>query len=121
VAYTGAPGGKSAVVRRTADGVWRSFAIAGRVTALAFVDDVGTLVAAAYSDADDASALVRVDPAGGIAIVAQIDAGRSGAGEGLERRPRADGRVAALALDEAHGVLWAVGGFGVAAFAVRAR
>src|SRR5579872_3174197 len=48
IAYPTAGG----VVRRTGDAQWRSFKWEGRVTALTFVDDEGTLVAATYSDAD---------------------------------------------------------------------
>jgi hypothetical protein len=81
------------------------------VTALAFVDDAGTLAVASYSDADDTTALVRLDAAGRAAVVARIGPARA---EG-----EADGRVLAMDYDEARGVVWVAGGFGVAAFAVR--
>jgi hypothetical protein len=80
------------------------------VTALAFVDDQGTLLAATYSAGDDTTALVRVDRAGGASVVARIGPASGDAD--------ADGRVVAMAVDEPHGVVWVAGGFGVAAFAL---
>jgi hypothetical protein len=139
---------KRGVVVRGPDGVWTPFAWEGRVTALAFVDDAGTLVAATYSDVDDTTALVRLDPGTASArIVARIgpapagdastgpgaaadgsggaggDPGElggpgRGAGEG-DAETGGDGRVVALAFDELRGVVWVAGGFGVAAYAVR--
>jgi hypothetical protein len=108
VAYAARRGG---VVRRSPAGAWESHEWEGRVTAVAFVDDAGTLVAATYSDADDTTALVRLDAKGGASVVARIGPSRSD-GE-------SDGRVAALAHDDARGVVWVAGGFGLAAFAVR--
>jgi hypothetical protein len=107
VAYAARRGG---VVRRTPEGAWVEHAWEGSVTALAFLDDAGALVAATYSDADDTTALVRLDAAGGAAVVARI-----GAAHG---EPEVDGRVLALVHDDARGVVWVAGGFGVAAFAV---
>ncbi|HEY3822769.1 MAG TPA: hypothetical protein VGL81_36645 [Polyangiaceae bacterium] len=133
VAYAGRRGG---VVRRGADGTWATHAWEGRVTALAFVDDAGTLVAATYSESDDTTALVCLEPArpaGAGAgepraeVVARIGPARAQAGggdavagaddgvEGLDT----DARVLALAHDDARGVVWVAGGFGVAVFAVR--
>jgi hypothetical protein len=108
VAYAARRGG---IVRRPAGGGWESHEWEGQVTAVAFVDDAGTLVAATYSDADDTTALVRLDPGGVASVVARIGPSRSD-GE-------SDGRVAALAYDDARGVVWVAGGFGLAAFAVR--
>jgi hypothetical protein len=129
VAYAAPRGG---VIRRGPDGAWVPHAWEGRITALAFIDDAGTLVAATYSEADDTTALVRLDAAADergprATVVARIGptstpglAGTAGAG-GPEavRGPELDGRVLALAHDDARGVVWVAGGFGVAAFAVR--
>lgn len=108
VAYAARHGG---VARRAGDGGWTASRWDGAVTALAFVDDAGTLVAAAYSDADDTTTLVRLDPSGGAAVVARIGADRAD--------PESDGRVLAMAHDAAREVVWVAGGFGIAAFAVR--
>jgi hypothetical protein len=107
VAYPGRRG----VVRRGPDGVWRAYRWEGTVTALAFVDGVGSLVAATYSDTDDTTGLVLVDEAGKISVVARL--GPAGADVEL------DGRTLSMACDDARGVLWVVGGFGVAALAIR--
>lgn len=123
VAYAGRRGG---VVRRGADGTFVTHLWHGRITALAFVDDAGTLVAATYSEADDTTALVCLDAGGRASVVARIGPARAQPGadgsasaedgvEGLET----DARVLALAHDDARGVVWIAGGFGVAAFAVR--
>jgi hypothetical protein len=101
--------------------VWRSFAWEGRVTALAFVDDDGTLVAATYADADDTTGLVRLDVAGRAAVVARIGAVQNVVDPSDAAIQRADGRTLALAYDDFRGVVWAAGGFGLAAFAVGAR
>ena len=106
-AIAGARGG---VVRDQGDGVWEPFPWPGAVTALAMLDDRGTLVAASYSDGDDATALVRLDEAGIAVIVARVGATRSD--------PESDGRVASMAFDAARGVVWLAGGFGVLALSV---
>jgi hypothetical protein len=98
-------------VQRRAESGWEPRTWEGHVVALAYLDDAGTLVAATYADADDTTALVRVDAQGRASVVARIGAtGTDG---------DADGRATALAHDEARAVVWVVGGFGVAAFAVR--
>jgi hypothetical protein len=130
VAYAGRRGG---VARRGADGTWATHLWEGRITALAFVDDAGTLVAATYSEADDTTALVCLEAsvAGAVReprarVVARIGPARAQAAvddaasaddgvDGIET----DARVLALAHDDARGVVWVAGGFGVAAFAVR--
>jgi hypothetical protein len=107
VAYT-ARGG---VVRRNADGRWQRFdGWDGRVTAMTFVDDDGTLLAAAYSDVEDTTGLVRIDPSGNLSVVARIGAMRD--------QGDSDGRVVSLACDDTRGVVWVAGGFGVAAFSM---
>ena len=122
VAYAGRRGG---VVRRGVDATFVTHLWDGRITALAFVDDAGTLVAATYSETDDTTALVCLDAGGRARVVARIGPARGQPGadgaasedgiDGLET----DARVLALAHDDARGVVWVAGGFGVAAFAVR--
>ncbi|MGD0530586.1 MAG: hypothetical protein ABSE49_35960, partial [Polyangiaceae bacterium] len=136
VAYTGRRGG---VVRRGPGGEWVVHRWEGHVTALAFVDDAGTLVAATYSEADDTTALVRLDAAARTGagaprapraeVVARLGPARAepgvrgiageGDGEGDVAGDGEGARVLALAHDDARGVVWVAGGFGVAAFAVR--
>ena len=102
---------KGGVVTRAPGGEWTLHPWVGIVTAVAFLDDRGTLLAATYSDMDDATALVRLDAGGHPAVVARLGASRSNADS--------DGRVLSMAHDEARGVVWLAGGFGVATFAVR--
>jgi hypothetical protein len=114
VAFAGERGG---VVWRDARGGWASHVWEGYVTALAFVDDAGTLVAATYSEGDDTTALVRLETEAGAdapraSIVARFGPSRAGA-DGT------DGRMLTLAYDDARGVVWVAGASGVAAFAVR--
>jgi len=107
----------SRIARRTG-GAWRSYSWDGRITALTFVDEQGTLLAATYSTTEDTTGLICLDAAGSASVVARIGAAprQDDAGERLV--PRGDGRVLALACDDARGVVWAVGDFGVAAFAI---
>lgn len=113
VAYAG----PSAVARRAPGTPWQSFAWEGRVTALTFVDDVGTLLAATYFAGDDTTGLICLDAAGRASVVARLGAApRQEEDERIVHR--GDGRVLALACDDARGVIWAVGDFGVAAFAI---
>ena len=107
-AYAARDGG---VVRTAAGGPSATLTWGGRVTALALLDDAGRLLAATYSEADDTTALVHVDVAGVASVVARVGATRSD--------PDSDGQVQSMAHDEARGVVWLAGGFGVAAFAVR--
>lgn len=99
------------VLRATAEADWTAYPWNGAVSAMAFLDRGGNLVAATYQDADDTTALVRLDGAGHASVVARIGAERED--------PDSDGRVRAVAFDEARGVVWLAGGFGLAAFAVR--
>jgi hypothetical protein len=113
IAYLVAPAASArsgVVVRQDARAEWRRFAWEGRVTALAMVDEAGTVVAATYSEADDATGLVRVDPSGVVSVVGKLGAARDDA--------ESDGRPVAVACDDARGVIWVAGGFGVAAFAL---
>ena len=99
------------VARRGPDGAWRSFEWEGRITALTFVDDAGTLLAATYSDADDTTGLVRLGADGRASVVARMGA--------ATQHTDSDGRALALACDDPHGVVWVAGGFGLAAFEIR--
>jgi hypothetical protein len=110
VAYV-APSPRGSIVVRRDDGSWHRLGWEGRVTALAIVDDLGTLVAATYSEADDTTGLVRFDAEGRASLVARLGPARDDA--------EADGRTIALAFDDPRGVVWVAGGFGVAAFAIR--
>ena len=107
-AYAGQRGG---VARSLGGGAFAGFVWEGRVTALSFVDDGGTLVAATYSEVEDTTALVKLDTDGRASVVARIGPSHPDA--------EADGRVLAMAHDEARGVVWVAGAFGVAAFAIR--
>lgn len=107
LAYAARQGG---LVWRTSGDASKLFEWGGRITALSFVDDAGTLIVSTYSDSDDTTTLVRLDAWGSASVVARIGAAQSD--------PESDGRIVAIARDEARGVLWVVGGFGVAAFAV---
>jgi hypothetical protein len=98
------------LVRRDRSGAWQSFDWEGKITALSFVDDAGTLLAATYSEADEATALVRVDPAGRATIVARLGP--------APEHPDSDGRALAVTCDDSRGVVWIAGGFGVTAFAI---
>jgi translation initiation factor IF-1 len=108
VAYAGQQGG---VVRSIGGGDLAGFVWEGRVTALSFVDDGGTIVVATYSEVDDTTALVKLDTDGRASVVARIGPSHPDAD--------ADGRVLAMAHDEARGVVWVAGGFGVAAYAMQ--
>jgi hypothetical protein len=108
VAYAGQRGG---VARSLGSAPLAAFVWEGRVTALSFVDDGGTLVAATYSEVDDTTALVKLDTDGRASVVARIGPSHPDM--------EADGRVLAMAHDEARGVVWVAGAFGVAAFAIR--
>jgi hypothetical protein len=102
---------RGGIVVRGPDGTWQRLAWEGRVTALALVDDGGTLLAAMYSEADDTTGLVRLDPAGRATVVGRLGAARDDA--------EADGRTVSMAWDGPRGVVWVAGGFGVAAFATK--
>jgi hypothetical protein len=110
VAY-GLSSARGGVVVRRRGGSWNRLSWDGRVTALAIVDALGTVVAATYSDADDTTGLVRLDGEGPASLVARLGPSRDDA--------EADGRTLALACDDPRGVVWVAGGFGVAAFAMR--
>lgn len=110
VAYATSTARGGAVLRQHG-GPWQRFAWEGRVTAIAFLDDAGSLFAAVYSETDDTTGLVHVDPAGKASIVARLGAARDDADS--------DGRAAAVTFDDPRGVVWVAGGFGLAVFATR--
>jgi hypothetical protein len=110
VAY-GLASARGGVVVRRHGGSWKRLSWDGRVTAVAIVDAMGTVVAAIYSDADDTTCLVRLDGEAPAALVARLGPSRDDA--------EADGRTLALACDDPRGVVWVAGGFGLAAFAIR--
>jgi hypothetical protein len=101
------------VLLRRAGGAWQRACWDGGVTAMAFVDDAGTLLAATYSQVDATTVLVAVGPSGRPAVVGLVG--------GSPDDPDADGRALALACDDARGVVWLAGGFGIAAFARPSR
>ena len=72
--------------------------------ALAFMDDRGTLLVAAHRDVDDTTSLVVVAPGAEPLIVADVSG---------------DGRARALVRDDAHGVVWVGGSFGLLALEPR--
>ncbi len=106
VAYGARKGG---IARGGKGRAWSPVVWDGKATALAFLDDDGTLAVATYSDAEDTTALVQVSAAGEAVVLARLGPARAGTD--------ADARVVAMAYDDARGVLWVAGGFGVAAFA----
>jgi len=115
IAYAASKGGiarrgpsQSATPATHSGHLWQCSVWDGIVTALAFIDDAGTLLAATYSDADDTTALVCVDACGRAAVVAHIGAVRG--------QPDSDGRALGLACDAARRVVWVAGGFGTASF-----
>ncbi|MGH7272751.1 MAG: hypothetical protein ACREJ3_20165, partial [Polyangiaceae bacterium] len=102
---------RGGLARRGPDGSWMHSSWGAHVTALAMVDDHGTVLAASYSTADDTTSLIRWSVSGEASIVARIGA--------RMEDPDSDGRVLAMACDDLRGVVWLAGGFGVAAFAMR--
>ena len=100
------------VLRATHEREWTPHPWGGAVTALALLGRAGALLAATYVEGDDTTALVHLDAAGTATVVARLGATRGDADS--------DGRVHALAFDDAHGVVWVAGGFGLVAFAVPA-
>jgi hypothetical protein len=99
------------VVIRGGDRRWRWAPWEGSVVSVAFLDAGGAVLAAAYSEVDDTTGLVRVSPGAAPCVVGLVGAARSEADS--------DGRVEAIACDEPRGVVWVAGGFGLVAFAIR--
>jgi hypothetical protein len=91
---------------------WSRIAGTEAVTAVALLDDAGTMVVAvAGADGGERqSSLLRVGADGDPKVVAVWD-----------DRPEGDAGAVAIAVDEAHQVVWVGGGFGVMAFQPRMR
>lgn len=87
------------------------------VTAMTFLDDEGTLLALLYREAEDTTWLVRVPVAGPPLIVAELDASLTRAGA-LPLDTDGQRIVHAMARDDAHGVVWLAGDFGIFAFEI---
>jgi hypothetical protein len=90
---------------------WVAQALGGQVVALSFVDGGQALVAVVYSDADDTTGVVRVEPGSPPRVMALLGP--------TPADIESDGRAFGLASDDTRGVVWVVGGFGVAAFSTR--
>ena len=97
-------------VARRGPGGWQRAAFEGRITAISFVDDAGTLLLAIYSQSDDSTGLVELEPSGRVSLVARV-------GAVADDDAESDGRVVAMACDDARGVVWVGGRFGLAVFA----
>jgi hypothetical protein len=105
---------------------WTAYPSLASASAAAFLDDQGTLAVALYGATEDTSWLACVD-AKGARTVAEL--GGAGALPDLRgSRGRADsdpedeggdllhdGCAVGLTQDDAHGVIWVVGGFGLLA------
>ena len=99
-----AVGARGAGIFRTLNGsVWSRIEGVNEVAALSFIDAMGTLLAVIPGD-DDRLWLVRIATDGDTRVVAALDTDTPHEG------------TIALAWDEAHGVAWIAGGFGLAAF-----
>jgi hypothetical protein len=114
------------VAHSTADGgVTRDGIVLARIAgcvAITLLDEAGSLLVAAYRDTDDTTALLRVSPEGDAEIVADVSGTDwHGTESATPTDDDADGRVRALVRDDAHGVVWACGGFGVLALEPRHR
>jgi hypothetical protein len=83
-----------------AGGHWGSIAGIATVRAMTFLDGEGTLLVATDGEPGETTLLVRVSPSGEACVVAEIDGGDA----------------CAMAKDDAHGVVWLAGGFGLLAF-----
>jgi hypothetical protein len=110
--------GNAAAIAVEGEGVFRSVDARGwarvagteKVTAMAMLDSAGALILGLDGGEGDAqSSLVRIGADDKLQVVAAWD--ERTAGEG----------VRAIAVDEAHQVVWVGGGFGVAAFQPRIR
>jgi len=99
------------VLRSLGGGPWSRLAGTETVTSMALLDASGTLiVACSGGDGDAQSSLVRIGADGEGKVVAVWD-----------ERAEGETGVTAIAVDEAHQVVWVGGGFGVAAFQPRMR
>jgi hypothetical protein len=90
---------------------WETRDLGGEVVALSFVDGGEGVVALVYSESDDTTGLVRVEAGGAPRVMALLGATHSDI--------ESNGRALGWACDDTRGVVWVVGGFGVAAFSTR--
>jgi hypothetical protein len=110
-------GGKTAyadsgdVVLSGGEGAPARFVVGETIVALSFLDGGQGIVAAIYSEGDDTTGLVRIDSAGPPRVMGLLGP--------TPADMESDGRALALAVDDPRGVVWVVGGFGVAAFSIR--
>jgi hypothetical protein len=88
---------------------WARPTLTGPVHPMAWWKGEAVLLAGLYDEKQERAFLVQVSPRGEVGIVAE--AGVS--------PPDVDGGIQALLCDDARGVVWVGGGFGVAAFAPR--
>jgi len=106
------------VFRSLDGGVWSHLAGTASVTAMAMLDGSGTLVVALQGGGESGAGEDDVQPAqSSIAHLARIGAdGEPKVVAVWEERNEGEAGVTAIAVDEAHEVVWVAGGFGVAAF-----
>jgi hypothetical protein len=95
-------------VRLSLDGSvsWASARGTETTTAVAWPKGEGHLLAGIYDERQERTFLACISPGGEARIVAEV----TGA------PPDSDGGIHAIAYDEARGVVWVAGGFGVMAF-----
>ncbi len=124
---------RAARTRVTGEDGWSRLAGTGGATAATFADDEGTLLVALYSATEERSWLVQARGAS-VRVVAELGEtpfgekgfGEKGFGEkGLDdtglgekelgEKDDPEARVRSLVWDDAHGVAWAAGGFGLVA------
>jgi hypothetical protein len=99
------------ILRSLAGGPWSRLVGTEAATSMALLDASGTLIVAeSGGDGDPQSSLLRVGADGEGKVVAV-----------WEERAEGETGVTAIAVDEAHEVVWVGGGFGVAAFQPRMR
>ncbi len=119
--------GGAGVFRSLDGGVWSRVAGMSLVTAIAMLDTAGTLVVALAPgsvETDGQSAvlhLARVGADGEPKVVAVWEERSEGATREPGEAGDLEGGVTAIAVDQAHEVVWVAGGFGVAAFQPRMR
>jgi hypothetical protein len=89
------------------DGVsWTGIPGTETATALDWQTDEGVLVVGLYDSVQERAWLARVSPRANVHVVAEV----------FGARPDGEGGILSLACDDARGVVWIAGGFGVAAF-----
>ena len=113
-------------------GLWSAADGIEHVTAMTFLDAAGTVLVAMHREAEDVTWLVRVPtrvtegasvaplPPPRPEVVAEVGADalpmRAHGGAGDRQDEERDGAATAMARDDAHGVIWLAGGFGLLAY-----